>query len=121
MKFIQIPSTNSHQPTKLVDYFESLHNVNPIVEEFADGTFRIFATFLYSGVKKVAGRLKVKVYIIENLYNYVYPFTFSTHFIKYKNRTDCLLKLQIIRYIAVLYSCSKCQKTISIIRISFTN
>ena len=61
MKFIQIPSTNSHQRIKLVDYFESLHNVNPIVEQFADGTFRIFATFLYSGVKKVARRLKVKV------------------------------------------------------------
>ena len=45
MKFIQIPSTNSHQRPKLVDYFESLHNVNLIIEQFVDGTFRIFATF----------------------------------------------------------------------------
>lgn len=41
--------------------FESLHNVKPIVEEFADGTFRIFVTFLYSGITKVAGRLKVEI------------------------------------------------------------
>jgi len=101
MKFIQIPSTNSYQRTKLVDYVESLHNVNLIVEQFVDGTFRIFATFLYSGVKKVAGRLKVKVYIIEDLYDYAYPFIFSKHFINYKNRTDCLLKLQIMQCITV--------------------
>ena len=101
MKFTQTPSTNSYQRTKLVDYFESLHNINPIVEQFADGTFRIFATFLYSDIKKVAGRLKVKVYIIEDLYDYAYPFRFSKHFINYRNQTDCLLKLQIIRCIAV--------------------
>lgn len=81
MKFIQIPSTKSHQRTKLVDDFESLHNVNPIVEEFADKTFRIFTTFLYSGVKKVVGRLRVKVYIIKDLYDDAYSFIISKHFI----------------------------------------
>jgi hypothetical protein len=101
MKFIQILSTNSRQRTKLVNYFESLHNVNPTVEQFVDGTFRIFATFLYSDVTKVAGRLKVKIYIIEDLYDYAYPFIFPKHFINYTNRTDCLLKLQIMRCIAV--------------------
>jgi hypothetical protein len=95
MKFTQTSSTNSHQRTKLVDYFESLHNVYPIVEQFVDGTF------LYSGIKKVAGRLKVKVYIIEDLYYYLYPFTFSKQFINYKNRTNCLLKSQIMRCISV--------------------
>jgi hypothetical protein len=98
MNFTQIPSTNSHQRTKLVDCFESLHSVNSIVEPFVDGTFRIFATFLYSGVKKVAGRLKVKVYIIEDLYYHLYSFIFSKQFINYKNRTDCLLKLQIMLF-----------------------
>jgi hypothetical protein len=101
MKFIQIPSTNSRQRTKLVSYFKNLHNVNPIVEQFVDGSFRIFATFLYCGVNKVAGRLKVKIYIIEDLYDYAYPFIFSKRFINYTNRTDCLLKLQIMRCIAV--------------------
>lgn len=101
MKFIEIPSSNSHKRTKLVDYFENLHNVKPIVKQFADGTFRIFATFLYSGVTRVAGRLKVKVYIIENLYDHAYPFTFSKHFLNYKNRTDCFLKIQIILCISV--------------------
>jgi hypothetical protein len=101
MKSIEIPSSNSHKRTKLVDYFENLHNVKPIVKQFADGTFRIFATFLYSGVTRVAGRLKVKVYIIEDLYDHAYPFTFSKHFLNYKNRTDCFLKIQIIRCISV--------------------
>ena len=61
MKFIKIPSTNSYQLTKFVHSLESLHSVKPLGEEFADRTFRIFATFLYSDVKRVAGRLKVRV------------------------------------------------------------
>ncbi|MFT5250287.1 MAG: hypothetical protein ACI93P_002022 [bacterium] len=101
MKFTQTPSTNSRQRTKLADYFESLHSVNPRVEQFVDGTFRIFPTFLYSGVNKVGGRLKIKVYDIKDLYYYLYPFIFSKQFINYKNRTDCLLKLQIMLYMSV--------------------
>jgi hypothetical protein len=47
MKFIKIPSSNSHERTKLVDSFENFHNTEPIVKQFADETFHIFATFLY--------------------------------------------------------------------------
>jgi len=101
MKFIQIPSTNSDRCRKLIDYFKILHKVDPIVQELADGRFRIYATFLFSDVDKRNGRHVVNVIIIEDLYNYSYPFMISNHFLNFKNQTDCLLKLYILRSISV--------------------
>lgn len=77
MKFIKVPSTNTDQRTKLIDYFERLHQAKPVIEQFADGTFRVFATFLYSSADKVGKRWVIKVYIIEDLYDYAYPFIFK--------------------------------------------
>jgi hypothetical protein len=54
MKFIEIPASSSHQHTRFVDYYENLYQVNPILEQFADGTFHVFAIFLYSGVTRVS-------------------------------------------------------------------
>lgn len=65
MQFIGVSPTKQNQRTKLIDYFERLHKADPIVKQFTDGSFRIFATFLYSGINKVANRWVGKVYIIE--------------------------------------------------------
>jgi hypothetical protein len=60
-----------------------------------------FASFLFSGVNKIANRWIVKVYILENLYNYAYPFILSKSFTNYQNKIDYLLKLKIIKSISV--------------------
>lgn len=100
MKFFSISTKSTKAREKLLNYFELLHQADPIVEQFADGQFRIFATFLFSGVEKVKNRWIVKVYIIEDLDHYFYPFIFSKSFFNYKNKTDCFLKLKIIRNIS---------------------
>lgn len=64
MSFIGIPSTKQNQRLKMVEYFRQLHKTDPIIETFSDGTFRIFATFLYSGVDKESNRWFVRIYII---------------------------------------------------------
>jgi hypothetical protein len=92
MNFINIPNTKQSLRTKIIQYFKKLHKTQTIVEQFTDGTFRIFATFLYSDVQKISNRWFAGVYIIEDLYNYEYPFM---------NQTDCLLKIQIIKSISV--------------------
>ena len=101
MNFIGIPNTKQNQRTKIREYFQKLHKTEPITEQFSDGTFRLFATFLYSGVDKISNRWRARVYIIEDLYNYKYPFILSTSFLNYKNKTNCLLKIQIIKSICV--------------------
>jgi hypothetical protein len=101
MNFINIPSTKQNQRLKIVEYFRQLHKTDPIVEQFSDDTFRVFVTFLYSGVHKESNRWFVRVYILEDLYLYCYPFMLSNSFRNYKNQTDCLLKAQLIKAISV--------------------
>lgn len=83
------------------EYFSQLHKNDPIIEQFQDGSFCIFATFLCSSVYKKSNRWFVKIYINEDLYQHVYPFLFSRSFRNYDNRTDCVLKLELIRSISV--------------------
>lgn len=82
-------------------YFSQLHKNDPIVEQFQDGSFRIFATFLCSSVYKKSNRWFVRIYINEDLYQHVYPFLLSKSFRNYDNKTDCILKLKLIRSISV--------------------
>lgn len=101
MNFISIPSTKQNQRLKMIEYFRQLHKTDPIIETFSDGQFRLFATFLYSGVEKQSNRWFVRIYIIEDLYSYNYPFVLSNSFRNYKNTTDCFLKTQLINTISV--------------------
>ena len=101
MNFIGIPSTKQNQRLKMIEYFRQLHKTDPIIETFSDGQFRLFATFLYSGVEKQSNRWFVRIYIIEDLYSYNYPFVLSNSFRNYKNTTDCFLKTQLINTISV--------------------
>jgi hypothetical protein len=101
MNFIGIPTPNQNQRLKMIEYFRQLHKMDPIIETFSDGQFRLFATFLYSGVQKQSNRWFVRIYIIEDLYGYNYPFVLSNSFQNYKNKTDCFLKTQLINTISV--------------------
>jgi hypothetical protein len=101
MNFIGISSTKQNQRLKMIEYFRQLHKMDPIIETFLDGQFRLFATFLYSGVEKISNRWFVRIYIIEDLYDYNYPFVLSNSFRNYKNTTDCFLKTQLINTISV--------------------
>jgi len=92
---------NQNQRLNTLEYFSQLHKIDPIIEQFENGSFRIFAIFLYSGVYKKSNRWVVRVYVHETLYRYPYPFTLSKSFRNYKNKTDCLLKLTLIQAISV--------------------
>ena len=92
---------NQNQRSKTLEYFSQLHKVDPIIEQFENGSFRIFATFLFSSVYKKSNRWVVRVYIHEALYQYAYPFMLSKSFRNYNNKTDCLLKLTLVQAISV--------------------
>jgi hypothetical protein len=101
MNFIGIPSTKQNQRLKMIEYFRQLHKTDPIIETFSDIQLRLFATFLYSGVKKQSNRWFVRIYMIEDLYGYDFPFVLSNSFQNYKNTTNCFLKTQLISTISV--------------------
>lgn len=101
MNFIGIPVKKQNQRLKILEYFRQLHKLDPIIEQLEDSTFRIFATFLYSSVYKKSNSWVVRVYVIEDLYQYSYPIVLSKSFRNYNNQTDCLLKLKLIKAISV--------------------
>jgi len=100
INFIGIKNIKT-QRFKTREYFSQLLKNDPIIEQFEDCSFRVFATFLYSSVYKKSNRWFVRVYINEDLYKYVYPFVLSKSFRNYDNKTDCILKLKLIRSISV--------------------
>jgi len=79
INFIGIKQSKT-QRLNIREYFSQLHKIDPIIEQFEDGLFHIFATFLYSGVYKKSNRWFVRVYIHEALYRYAYPFVLSKSF-----------------------------------------
>lgn len=92
---------NQNQRLNILEFFRQLYKLDPIIEQFEDGTFRIFTTFLHSGVYKKSNRWFVLIYIIEDLNQYAYPFLLSKSFQNYNNQADCILKLQLIKAISV--------------------
>lgn len=85
MNFMDISTKKQNRRLKIIEYLRNLYKLGPITEEFEDETFRIFATFLYSSVEKISNHWVARVYIIEDLYQYAYPFMFSQSFRNYKN------------------------------------
>lgn len=96
VQFIGLNRTNQYQKEKLIDYFEKLETTKSFVERFTDGGFQIFSTILYSSVTKKSNRWRVRVYVMEELYSYHYPLKLSAQFLNYTNKTDCLLKTEIL-------------------------
>lgn len=102
LQFVGIKVTRQNQRKKLLEYFEKLHKIEPIIEEFTDRSFRTYACFPFSGVNKTkAGRWVVEVYIIEDLLLYQYPFMLSNSFLSIKNKSDLSLKYQLMSSLAV--------------------
>lgn len=99
--FIIFIGIKQNQRSKTLEYFSHLHKSEPILEQFENGSFRIFATLLFSGVYKKSNCWVVRVYVQEALSQYAYPFMLSKSFRNYNNKTDCLLKLTLIQAISV--------------------
>ena len=92
MHFMGISIRKQNIRVRVIEYLRNLYKLGPIIEEFEDGTFRIFATFLYSDVYKKSNCWFLRVYIIQDLYEHAYPFMFSQSFRSYNNLTDCFFK-----------------------------
>lgn len=102
IKFVGIKVTRQNQRKKLLEYFEKLHKIEPIVEKFSDESFRTYACFPFSGVNKTkTGRWVVEIYIIEDLLSYQYLFILSNSFLSIKNKSNLCFKFQLMHSLAV--------------------
>ena len=88
---------NHYQLTKTVQFLKGLQTIEPLVTYFSDTSFRSVAAFPYLLVEKQAKYWNVTLAIAKELYFYQYPFQFPNFFVKYRNKYDFEVKLEIIR------------------------
>ena len=74
-----------------------LQTIEPLVTYFSDTSFISVVAFPYLLVEKQAKYWNVTLAIAKELYFYQYLFQFPNFFVKYRNKYDFEVKLEIIR------------------------
>ena len=88
------------EPTLL--YFKDLQKLDPIVREFSDGSFRSYVSFPYlDSHNPFSNSWVIEVFIVEELFNFSYPFIFPESFLRGKYKNDFRLKLLLIQSLSV--------------------
>nr|YP_009518874.1 hypothetical protein [Boodleopsis pusilla]AYC64860.1 hypothetical protein [Boodleopsis pusilla] len=81
----------------MIQFFKQLQNIEPLVTFFSDNHFRSIVAFPYVEVDKQGKYWIVTLAIARELFFYQYPFLFPNFFIKYLNKYDFEVKIEIIR------------------------
>jgi hypothetical protein len=99
LKFIYSDTNgyNHYQLTKTVQFLKRLQAIEPLVTYFTDTSFRSVVAFPYLSVQKQDKSWNVTLAIAKELYFYQYPFQFPNFFLKFRNKYDFEVKLEIIR------------------------
>ena len=89
--------TNHYQLKQLVTFFKRLKNMNTICEQFSDGGFRGYVICPKVDVlsPKETGRRSWTAFVsvVEEFFDYTYPFRFPAQFLTYSDRNDLKIKL----------------------------
>lgn len=100
--FTGITITKNYQRKKLLKYFKDLQKLDPIVREFSDGSFRSYVSFPYvDSHNPFSNSWVIEVFIVEELFNFSYPFIFPKSFLRVKYKNDFRLKLLLIQSLSV--------------------
>lgn len=92
---------NHYQLTKTIQFLKALQTIEPLVTYFSDTCFRSVVAFPYLSVEKQAKYWNVTIAIAKELYFYQYPFRFPNFFVKYRNKYDFEVKLEIIKVFSI--------------------
>jgi hypothetical protein len=100
--FTGITITKNYQRKKLLKYFKDLQKIDPIVKEFSDGAFRSYVSFPYVDSNNTfRNSWVIEVFVVEELFNFSYPFVFSKSFLCGGHKNDLRLKLLLIQSLSV--------------------
>nr|QUW40432.1 hypothetical protein [Haslea sp.] len=100
--FTGITITKNYQRKKLLKYFKDLQKLDPIVKEFSDGAFRSYVSFPYvDSNNPFSNSWVIEVFIVEELFNFSYPFVFPKSFLCGEHKNDFRLKLLLIQSLSV--------------------
>jgi hypothetical protein len=101
LEYIGGKRTNRYQLKQLVTFFKRLKNMNTICEQFSDGGFRGYVICPKVDVlsPKETGRRSWTAFVsvVEEFFDYTYPFRFPTQFLTYSDRNDLKIKLLFLK------------------------
>ena len=96
-RFLGRNPKSSYQRSKLLDFLTSLQTLPPLIEKFSDIEFRSSVMFPLFKLRKQGRSWVLRVAIGEQLYFYNYPFIFSDSLLYFQNKSDLIVKLEIIQ------------------------
>ena len=110
MDFIKINNKNQYQRKQLLQFFEKIQTMKPLVKVFTNESFESFVIFPFVKTRKEFGEYGpwiIEVAILQELYFYSYRFFFPAYFITYQHDFELEIKLQFIQ----TYSTKSIKKT----------
>ena len=96
-RFLGRNPKSSYQRSKLLDFLTSLQTLPPLIEKFSDIEFRSSVMFPLFKLRKQGRSWVLRIAIGEQLYFYNYPFIFSNSLLYFQNKSDLIVKLEIIQ------------------------
>lgn len=101
LEFIGKPKNNHYQVKKLVKFLKSLQKIEPITNNFSDGSFRSYVVFPYLKVERKRSWW-VELYVCQELCSYRYPFHLPETFLNYHNDFELKVKFVLLKYFCTL-------------------
>lgn len=103
LKFLKIPLDQHTRRNEIIEFFLNLQTMQPVLEQDPNGSFMFRSSIGYCGIVPELNtrRWVVRISIHEDLFYHQYPFFFINSFRTYKNETDCLLKVYLIRILCI--------------------
>lgn len=102
VEFTGIKILNQYQRNNLIRYFKQLQNLDPIVKEFSDKSFRNYICFPYVECNNSSGNSwSIKIFITEELFYFPYPFQVPKSFLISTHKNDLRLKIRLMKSLAV--------------------
>ena len=96
LEFTGKPRNNYYQIKKLVQFLRSLQSIEPILENFSDGSFQSYVAFLYLKVERKKGWY-VKLGVCQKLYSYLYPFDLPVDFLVSQDNFELKAKFFVLK------------------------
>jgi len=97
LTFIGEKKTNHYQKTKVLKFLEDIQDLNTITKSFSETGFRRSIVFPYLEVEKKAKHWVVSLSILEELYDYFYPFSFPKSFLSFNEKHELFIKYHLIK------------------------
>ena len=106
LEFTGKPRNNYYQIKKLVQFLRSLQSIEPILENFSDGSFQSYVAFPYLKVERKKGWY-VKLSVCQKLYSYLYPFDLPVDFLVYQDNFELKVKFFVLKSFCSVSICKE--------------